>query len=135
MAALTKDRNTPEGLGDVRNPGVAAATIIHAGSLVMLDGGYAKPAATAVGKVALGRAEKRVDNSAGADGDLRATVKRGIFRWANSAAADEIAAADIGGTAYIVDDQTVAKTDGGATRSAAGKIHDVDAKGVWVETL
>ena len=36
------------------------------------------------------------------------------------------------GTAYIVDDQTVAKTNGSSTRSAAGTIVDVDAQGVWV---
>ncbi|CUH67985.1 hypothetical protein TG4357_03322 [Thalassovita gelatinovora] len=50
----------------------------------------------------------------------------------NSAAADEITIADIGNKAYAVDDQTVAKTDGTATRSPAGIIDDVDANGVWV---
>jgi len=44
-----------------------------------------------------------------------------------------IAAAEIGTYCYIVDDQTVAKTDGTATRSSAGKVFDVDAQGVWVE--
>ncbi|KAK0329991.1 hypothetical protein LTR94_034588, partial [Friedmanniomyces endolithicus] len=62
-------------------------------------------------------------------------VKKGQFRWANSAAADAITRAEIGDPAYIVDDQTVAKTNGGATRSVAGTIRDVDAQGVWVETL
>ncbi|MFB0515162.1 MAG: hypothetical protein ACETWG_00985, partial [Candidatus Neomarinimicrobiota bacterium] len=33
---------------------------------------------------------------------------------------------------YIVDDQTVAKTDGTGTRSPAGFIEDVDSNGVWV---
>lgn len=45
---------------------------------------------------------------------------------------DAIALADIGSDCYIVDDQTVAKTSGSATRSVAGKIFDVDAAGVWV---
>ena len=35
-------------------------------------------------------------------------------------------------TAYIVDNQTVAKTDNSAARKKAGKIIDVDANGVWV---
>jgi hypothetical protein len=39
----------------------------------------------------------------------------------------------IGNDCYIVDDQTVAKTNGTATRSIAGKIRAVDAQGVWVE--
>ena len=30
-------------------------------------------------------------------------------------------------------DQTVAKTNGGNTRSRAGKVFDVDADGVWVD--
>ena len=34
---------------------------------------------------------------------------------------------------YIVDDETVAKTDGTATRSAAGKVVGLDSDGVWVE--
>jgi len=45
MAALTKDRNTPERSGkDFQFP-VAAATRIFAGSLVVLDAGVAKPGA------------------------------------------------------------------------------------------
>ena len=39
----------------------------------------------------------------------------------------------MGSDCYIVDDQTVAKTNGGATRCVAGKVWDVDAEGVWVE--
>ena len=54
------------------------------------------------------------------------------FQFANSTAADLITRADIGNTAFIVDDQTVAKTDNSAARKAAGKIIDVDAGGVWV---
>ena len=60
-------------------------------------------------------------------------MRRGCFRFANSVAADLIALADIGADCFIVDDQTVAKTNGGATRSIAGKIRDVDADGVWVQ--
>ena len=44
-----------------------------------------------------------------------------------------IAAADIGNNCYVVDDQTVAKTNGTNSRSVAGKVHDVDAIGVWVD--
>ena len=56
----------------------------------------------------------------------------GVFRYANSAAGDLIATADIGTVCYIVDDQTVAKTSATATRSPAGIVEDVDANGVWV---
>ena len=39
----------------------------------------------------------------------------------------------MGSDCYIVDDQTVAKTNGTNTRSVAGKIIAVDADGVWVK--
>ena len=48
-------------------------------------------------------------------------------------AADAITLADIGKDCFIVDDQTVAKTDGAGTRSRAGRVFDVDADGVWVD--
>ena len=47
--------------------------------------------------------------------------------------ADAITLADVGSDCYIVDDQTVAKTNGTNTRSVAGKVFDVDADGVWVD--
>lgn len=134
MTALAADRNTPERDGrDFVFP-VAAAKKIYAGAIVVLSAtGYAEPGATATGKIAVGRAAEQVDNAAGANGDLTVRVAKGVYRYANSAAADEITAAEIGDTCYIVDDQTVAKTNGTNTRSAAGKIVDVDALGVWVE--
>jgi hypothetical protein len=134
MTALTTDRNTAARSGDRITVPVAAATKIFAGSLVMLDGAVAKPGATAVAKRALGRAAGQVDNSAGANGDLSVDVDRGIFRWGNSEGGEEITIANVGSTAYIVDDQTVAKTDGTGTRSPAGTVVDVDAQGVWVLT-
>lgn len=134
MAALTGDRNTPERAGiDIVLP-VAASTQIFAGALVALNAsGFAIGGATAVGLKAIGRAEQNVDNSDGANGDLTIRVKRGIFRYANSAGGDEIAAANIGAACYIVDDQTVAKTSDTGARSRAGRIVDVESLGVWVE--
>ena len=52
--------------------------------------------------------------------------------FANSAAADLITLADLGSTVFVVDDQTVAKTSATSTRSAAGKVVDVDTTGVWI---
>lgn len=132
MTALTADRNTPRREADIFGRAVKGATEIFAGALVALDAnGFAVPGATATDLTADGRAEEHVEN-AGADGDVQVEVRKGTFRFANSAGADEIVAADIGATCYIVDDQTVAKTDGTATRSAAGTVMDVDADGVWV---
>lgn len=134
MPALSADRDTKARSGDIREPGVKGATKIYAGALACVDAtGLAVPGSTATTLKALGRAEHRADNSAGADGAIRVRIRAGIFRFDNSAAADAIAVSDIGGTAYIVDDHTVAKTNGTNTRSAAGIIFDVDADGVWVK--
>lgn len=133
MPALTADRNTPRMTGDDRQGAVAASTKIYAGAIVMRNAtGYLTKGQTATGLVGVGRAEEQVDNSAGADGDLTLNYRPGIYRFANSAAADEITAADIGAKCYAVDDQTVAKTDGTGTRSPAGIVDNVDAHGVSV---
>lgn len=134
MTALAQDRNTPIVSGDVFELPVAAATLIYGGALVALTAaGYATKGAAATTLTAFGRAEERVDNSAGANAAKTIRVRTGAFRWANSASGDLITIADIGNDAYIVDDQTVAKTDGSSARSRAGKIVFVDASGVYVQ--
>jgi len=130
MAAATNDVNTPERDARSRVVPVAAAEKIFAGSIVVKNAtGYAEPGTTALAKVTLGRAKTTVDNSAGADGDVTIEVERGTFRFASDGS---ITIAEVGTTCYLVDDQTVAKTDGVGTRSAAGTVFDVDALGVWV---
>ena len=41
--------------------------------------------------------------------------------------------ADVGKTCFILDDATVAKTNGTNTRSECGVVVQVDTAGVWVE--
>jgi hypothetical protein len=133
MTALTKDRNTPEAAGDIEEYPVLAATTCYAGGLAVLDSsGWVKPGVTASGLIAVGRFEARADNSDGANGAINARVKKGVFRFANSAGGDEITKAEIGDNCYIVDDQTVAKTSDTGARSIAGRIEQVDSQGVWV---
>ena len=136
MTALATDRVTPQREGLDRTLPVAADAVIFAGALVVLNAnGYAQPGdATAATHVAAGRAEERVDNTGGENGDITVRVQRGLFRWANSASADAIDHSHIGSLCYVVDDQTVAATDGSSARSAAGTVFDVDAQGVWVIT-
>lgn len=134
MVALTKDRNTQRRDVVVFADPMAASVKIFAGALVCLNAaGFAVPGSTSTTLKARGVAQEQVDNSTGAAGAQQVNTRRGCFPFANSAAADEITRADIGATAYIVDDQTVAKTNGTNTRSAAGVIRDVDSAGVWVD--
>lgn len=135
MTALIADRNTTFRAGiDFEYP-VAANTKIFAGAIVAIDSaaGSATKGGTATTLKAVGIAQAIADNTGGAAGDIRVRVRRGVWHVANSAAADQLTLADVGSDCYLVDDQTVAKTNGGNTRSVAGKVRDVDATGVWVE--
>lgn len=133
MTALTADRATAERQGDEFSFDVAAAVVCRAGGIAVLDAsGNVKPGVVAADLICVGMFAETVDNSAGAAAAVKAKVRRGVFRFGNSAAGDAITKAHIGDTCYIVDDQTVALTNSSATRSIAGKIVDVDSAGVWV---
>ena len=133
MTALTADRNTPKKDAELLGFPVAANAKIFAGALVVANAtGYAAPGSVATTLTALGRAESFVDNTGGADGAKTVQVSRQKgFKFVNHGA-DLVTQADIGKSCYIVDDQTVAKTNGGATCSVAGKVLAVEADGVWV---
>lgn len=134
MSALSADRNTTRLQGDERRLDVAAAKLIYAGALVMRDAsGNATPGATATGCQGAGRAEEQVDNSSGLAGAKTVRIKTGPFSYANSSSSDEITKADIGKMAWVVDDQTVAKTSASGTRSPAGVIVGLDSSGVWID--
>jgi hypothetical protein len=139
MAALSAERNTvvlaggalPENLSFPIKDNVK----IYKGALVVLDAGYLAPGRVATTLVAVGRAEQTVDNTivGHAAGLFQVETKQGVIKFANSTAGDLIAQADVGAVCFIVDDQTVAKTNGSASRSAAGKVVRVDSDGVFVK--
>lgn len=136
MTALAKDRPIPSRDAMRFSDPVKQAAVIYKGALVVLDAsGDAMPGNTIANGAAVvrGVAATAADNTDGGDGAIRVEVMRGCFRFANSSSTDAITRAEIGDTAYVVDDQTVAKTDGSSARIAAGIIRDVDAAGVWVE--
>jgi len=129
MTALAKDRNTPSRAGDVIVHGIAASTLIYAGSIVCVNAtGYAVPGSTSTALKAVGRAEEQVDNSAGANGDVTVEISKGIFNFAN---AGDVDITDLEANVYINDDQTVSSVSTG--KSVAGKCVAVDSDGVWVE--
>ena len=134
MTALAADRQTPRRSAHQFSLPCAAAVRHYAGSIVCLNAsGLAVKGATSTTLKTVGVAQENVDNTNGAAGDLQVPVERGCWRFANSASTDQITLADYGSTCYVVDDQTVAKTNGTNTRIAAGIVRDVDAAGVWVE--
>jgi hypothetical protein len=129
---LSAPRSTITRKADDRALGVKANTKIWQGSIVVNDAGVAAPGRTAATLVALGMALETADNTGGAAGDIKASVRRGTFCFKNSAS-DAVTAASIGKTVYIVDDETVSGTNaGGNTQSVAGVCFDLDSAGVWV---
>lgn len=134
MTATTQDRNTNLRDGHTRAFPAAAATVIPAGVIACLNASNnLVNGATSTTLVCVGVTPRRVDNSAGAAGQVQGETKRGVWGpFANSAAGDQITLQDVGNDCYIVDNQTVAKTSGGSTRSVAGKVHDVTAAGVYI---
>lgn len=134
MVALIASRPTPHKAREIAAFPVAAGVKIFAGALVALNAaGYLVPGSVSTTLRYQGRAEEFYDNTAGVDGAKKVAVRRNLaFKFANHPA-DPVAQADVGNTVYIVDDQTVAKTNGVNTRSAAGKLLAIDADGVWIE--
>lgn len=137
MAALTGNRDTQEKAHPasmIHSFQGADSTQFYRGGMVVIDqaDGRLKKGSTDTGLVCVGRCEE--DILTGASNARKVRAKSGIFKWGNSADADLIEADDIGKDCFIVDDQTVALTNGTNTRSKAGTIYDVDSDGVWVFT-
>lgn len=134
MAALTKERDTPEVANGAKHLSlpVAGAATIYQGALVALNAdGFAVPARAAAGLTAAGRAEETVMNP-GADGAVSIRVSRGVFVYNNSAdAANRVGTADLLHPCYMEDDQTVTALATGS--SVAGLVVRADADGVAVE--
>jgi hypothetical protein len=128
---LSKDRATPRRVNVDNYDPIAAGAVIFAGAILMLNtAGDAVAGSTSTNLKPRGVAQAHVDNASGGAGAQSVSSMKGSFRFKNDGS---VTRADIGATSYVVDDETVAKTDGTSTRSALGNIIDVDASGVWVD--
>lgn len=136
MSALIAERPTlsmGDKLPDI-NVSLYRSVKVYKGGIVCVNTahGFGVPGSAATTLMCLGKAKDTVDNSSGGDGDRSVDVEPGVFHFANSGGGDTITQANVGSYCYIVDDQTVAKTDGTGSRSRAGMVVGVDAGGVWV---
>lgn len=111
---------------------VKGGETLQYGWIVMLEisSGLALEGATATGCIGLGRSNGYADNATGGNGDSTIDVEYGVFYFFNSAGGDEITSADLGKLCYIVDNCTLAKTDGTGTRSPAGVVYEVRIDGM-----
>lgn len=115
---------------------VAASTTLLPGALIDKDqSGNAKNATADTTHRVLGvfLGPSKIDNSAGAAGDLKVKIHRGVFGFANSSSTGAITKADLGQKAYVVDNQTVSRTDGGVARPVAGIVVGLEGSTVLVE--
>jgi hypothetical protein len=111
-------------MGNERSYAMAATHIYH-GDGVVLDGttGYAASATAATGKLTAGVAVEEVDNSAGAAGATRITVKRGVFGFP-MLGGDVATIANIGDLMYWTGNAQVGIT--ATSRSAAGTLEFIE---------
>lgn len=85
----------------------------------------------------IGKASATYDNRTGSElggsaGAVDVEVEFGVFGWDSAADADEITADDVGKVCYVVDDHTVALTNGTDTRAIAGYVTEVRDGKVYV---
>ena len=127
------DRNTERKAGLLLSLLVAASTLIEAGKMVGVNAaGYAVEGADAASIRILGVADEAVDNSSGADGDLKVRIYSGPVFKLNNSATNAVDVADHGQLCFVEDDETVA--DAAGTKGIiAGRVVEVASDGVWVQ--
>jgi len=132
MPALTQERLT-DFFGTVparRTLPMKAATTVFKGAMVGVDNaGNAQPAGLlAGGTVRVRGVAQHTQANPGAAGATKVECAPGVYRM-NNHGADLVVAADVGADCFVVDDNTVAKTNGTNTRPVAGKVEAVEPDG------
>ena len=106
--STTAGIDTPQQAGELLQIPAVSGVTMYAGNLVAIDAtGKALLASDTAGLKAVGRLEQDVINASDYTGHAYASVRRGCFSFANSAA-HPLAQANLGATAYVEDEQTVA---------------------------
>ena len=141
--ALSKDifvnRVGSEGKHEDLAAPLGSAVTVYSGSIALLRAGYLAVASSPqstdycmglIGDPAGGTYVKTgpgiVGNgSQGANG-VWVEILTGSFILANGTGADALAETDVGAAVYVVDEQTVGKTNGGSSRPQAGILLPID---------
>lgn len=129
---LKAPRRIPERDGSTLAVPVAAGARIHGGAIVCAGAdGLAVPGRSEAGLAFLGVARESAVGLPAAEKSV--LVRRAAdFLLRSAAGADAVTAARIGRPCYIVDDEFVAASDGGGTRSPAGIVTGIEGGRVWV---
>lgn len=115
MTALAKERFARFRKAGGIDLAVAGGVKIYKGAWCVLEGGYLRPAHASATGTSAGRASDTVDNSSGGDGDVTAHVKflKEKTFMPMIGTGGEFTQSDVGGLAYVLDDQTVTHTSSG----------------------
>ncbi len=142
---LTKPNKTVRGAGGgLLSAGVAAGAACLQGGLAILASGFARPGRAGQGADAAAQANNAATyraagvfqqsvNGGAADGAVRVDIQEGRWLMRNGAGGDALTVADRGRRCFVIDDNTVGKTNPNNTRCVAGVVIDVDDTGVMVD--
>lgn len=109
---------------------IKGGIVIPQGAIVDRDAnGYLVNAAANTTAKCLGIAPVTYDTTGLADGVKTGEVHFGVWCVASGTSGDAITFADVGKTAYVIDNNTVGKTDGSGARHAGGTIFSVEPDG------
>lgn len=109
--------------------GVKTNEVIKRGWLVATDtNGLLVELVTATGLIAAGIALEDIDMTGLTTGSKSIRTRIGVIEAFNSGGADELDNGDMGAPVFGVDNQTVAKTSGGGTRSQVGVMHGLNTE-------
>lgn len=105
---------------------LATGAKIYSGAMVATNAaGNAVPASADPTLRIWGRCERQVDQAVS---DVYVDVRVGCFEYTTpTSGVDQITAADVGHQAYVINDNSVARDDGGGLRPKAGKIVGFDS--------
>ena len=138
MAALTNKRTSRVRKIEGVDLLMAANAKIYTGAWTVLAAGYLKQGLAAAGLTMAGKASDTVDNTGGADGALSCHVdflcEKTLMPFIGDPA-NLFTQANVGGPAYLLDDQTATTVSSGHT--SIGTMWMIDLKNgvqtVWVE--
>lgn len=142
--AVTKDQKTIRyGTSDGHQPTAQPMTAnaeIYAGTIALTRSGYAVPAHTPQATDICWGLYNGLKNGSPAvstpitagttNGDTVIGIDTGTFYLTSGSNSDALTQADVGATVYVIDEVTVGKTDGGASRPVAGKLAAIGS-GQW----
>jgi hypothetical protein len=143
MAALSANADIRSRVGKqpcLRDVPLKSGYKVYAGAIVVIQQstGYGRPAFSGTGCVAMGVAQKTVDNSStgtlpgsNADGFTCPVKSGGIFGPFANDTGIAVAATDKTKVCYLLDDNTI--TMNSSSASVAGIVADLTSEGVWVE--